>query len=200
MRILKARAFRRSRSKVAVVDTPRSAPAVARRALALFAVVAAALGADRQQLTGWLRDVGLWHELTPNEAVFLTSSAPSQKQIIAASWYSERLIVLLWALRLAEMPEANEQCDTSIFLALLPPYATTDATAFVGVATLRPETELVEQADAILELHWQARDAAINGHPPRCRVDLGIIQERHHAINWIIGYDDLPWDEVTTDT
>ena len=25
-------------------------------------------------------------------------------------------------------------------------------------------------------------------------------QERHHAINWVIGYDGLAWDDVTTDT
>jgi hypothetical protein len=31
-------------------------------------------------------------------------------------------------------------------------------------------------------------------------VDLEIVQERHHAINWVIGYDGAPWDEVTTDT
>jgi hypothetical protein len=31
-------------------------------------------------------------------------------------------------------------------------------------------------------------------------VDIEIIQERHHAINWVIGYEGLSWDEVTTDT
>ncbi|MEY2943079.1 MAG: hypothetical protein RLY97_1093, partial [Pseudomonadota bacterium] len=40
----------------------------------------------------------------------------------------------------------------------------------------------------------------LHNHSPEERVSLGIIQERHHAINWIIGYDGLDWDEVTTDT
>jgi hypothetical protein len=31
-------------------------------------------------------------------------------------------------------------------------------------------------------------------------IDIEIVQERHHAINWITEYDGLPWDEVTTDT
>jgi hypothetical protein len=31
-------------------------------------------------------------------------------------------------------------------------------------------------------------------------IDIEIVQERHHAINWVTGYDGLPWDEVTTDT
>jgi hypothetical protein len=31
-------------------------------------------------------------------------------------------------------------------------------------------------------------------------IDIEIVQERHHAINWITECDGLPWDEVTTDT
>jgi hypothetical protein len=72
--------------------------------------------------------------------------------------------------------------------------------AFVAEAKLRPEKELIECADQILDLHWTARDAKIKGLDPSQPVNLGIIQERHHAINWVIGYDGLAWDEVTTDT
>lgn len=89
-------------------DEPRSASTVAKRAIALFAVVAVVLGADREQLTEWLHDVELWQELTPNEAEVITASAPSAKQMIDASWYSERLIILLWALNLAEMPDPDD--------------------------------------------------------------------------------------------
>jgi hypothetical protein len=55
-------------------------------------------------------------------------------------------------------------------------------------------------ADELLNLHWRARDAEINGRPMPRDLDIEIIQERHHAINWVIGYEGLPWDEVTTDT
>jgi NADPH-dependent 2,4-dienoyl-CoA reductase/sulfur reductase-like enzyme len=55
-------------------------------------------------------------------------------------------------------------------------------------------------ADETMRLHWEARNAQIKGRPAALNVDLEIIQERHHAINWVIGYDALDWDEVTTDT
>lgn len=182
------------------VDVPRSASVVARRALALFGAVAVAFGADREQITGWLHDNELWRELTPAEVEFMESASPSEKQTINASWYSERLVVLVWALRLTEMPDADQQCDTSIFVDQLPPYAEVKAAEFINAATLRPQAELLEQRGAILDLHWIARDASIRNREDPPGVDLGIIQERHHAINWLVGYEGLDWDEVTTDT
>ena len=55
-------------------------------------------------------------------------------------------------------------------------------------------------ANELMHLHWQARDARIHSKPTPPHVNIEIIQERHHAINWVIGYEGLPWDEVTTDT
>lgn len=49
-------------------------------------------------------------------------------------------------------------------------------------------------------LHWEARNAILKGLNTSLSIDIEIIQERHHAINWLIGYDGLDWDEVTTDT
>lgn len=30
--------------------------------------------------------------------------------------------------------------------------------------------------------------------------DIEVIQERHHAINWLVGYETQSWSEITTDT
>jgi len=182
-------------------DEIRSATDVARRSLALFAVIGLALRADRTAVLEWLSENDLWQGLTPHEVGFVDSATPSRKQIIDAGWLSERLIVLLWALgHIAELPPADEQCDTSVFQYILPPFANLSVTEFVGRAQLRPDADLMATADQVLDLHWVARDAKIHGRAPRRPVDLETIQERHHAINWVIGYDGLPWDEVTTDT
>jgi hypothetical protein len=131
----------------------------------------------------------------------MDSPEPSRKQIINMSWQCERLIVLLWSLRQIEhLPVADEQCNPSIFQDFLPPYADISVDEFISRAQTRPDKELWEMCDEMLCLHWEARDAKINNRKPRRPADIEIIQERHHAINWVTGYDGLPWDEVTTDT
>jgi len=183
------------------LDEIRSANDVARRALVLFSVVGLALGAERSAILGWLAENDLWSDLAPSEADFIDTPDPSPKQIINASWLCERLIVLLWALGAIDLlPPADEQCDTAIFQDILPPFASASVTEFIVGAKLRPGAELIAMADAVLRLHWEARDARLKARAPRNPVDAEIIQERHHAINWVIGYDGLPWDEVTTDT
>jgi len=109
--------------------------------------------------------------------------------------------VILWALgAVDELPPADEQCDTSVFREILPPYSATNVADFLASAQLRPEAELIAVADDMRALHWEARDAEIKGSSIQPRVDTEVIQERHHAINWIIGYDGADWDDVTTDT
>jgi len=181
-------------------DRIRTPAEIARRALALFSVVGVSFGARREQVLGWLAEHGLDGELSPLEAGFLDDPAPSEDRLIDATWNSERLIVLLWALGLAEMPEADEECDPKLLQALLPPYAEVGVDAFIDAARLRPEVELDNMADRIRELHAEARQARREGREPRARVHGGIVQERHHAINWVSGYQGLAWDDVTTDT
>ncbi len=59
---------------------------------------------------------------------------------------------------------------------------------------------LVAMADSLLNCCWQVRDARIHDRAVPPHLDIGIIQERHHAIDWVIGYDGMPLDEVATDT
>jgi hypothetical protein len=181
-------------------DEIRSSVDVARRALALHASVAVSLGALREEVLAWLNENSLVSELSPFESQFLNDPEPSRRQIINVSWHSECLIMLLWALGLAELPRANKQCDTAMFLEIFPPYSEVEVADFLAKACLRPDEELIEMADRMLDLHWSARDAKINSKPASVPVDIEIIQERHRAINWVIGYDGVSWDEVTTDT
>lgn len=182
-------------------DEIREAPAIARRALALFAVVGIGLGAPTKQTAEWLRDESLWDELSPEELDFVTASTPTERQTVNASWRSEALLMLLWALGTIEkLPGLAEQRDTGAFQTILPPFAEVSVSQFVGAARRRTDEELLEMADTVMNSHWEARDARIHSRPMPTHLDIGIVQERHHAINWVIGYDGLPWDEVTTDT
>jgi hypothetical protein len=91
-------------------DEIRAAEEVARRALTLFAVVGLALRAERSAVLDWLTENDLWKELSPRERGFVDTPNPSRRQIIDASWQSECLIVMLWALgRLSALSPADEQ-------------------------------------------------------------------------------------------
>jgi len=182
-------------------DRVREAQEIARRSLALFGVIGLALRSPREEVLGWLKQASLWSELSPLELAYAESLSPTDRQRINASWRSEALLVLLWALGLVEqMPALNEQCDTSKFQAILPPFADITVDAFIASAQRRSEDVLLDMAADLLDAHWSARDALIHGKAMPAHLDIGIIQERHHAINWVIGYEGLPWDEVPTDT
>ncbi|MBT9517551.1 MAG: DUF4272 domain-containing protein [Methyloversatilis discipulorum] len=182
-------------------DEVREASEIARRALALFAVVGLALGAPKETTLTWLRGESLWDELSPEELKFVSALEPTERQRINASWRSEALLMLLWSIGVVkELPGLAEQCDAGNFQRVLPPFADVTVNEFISSAQRRSDDELFEMANELLDSHWEARDARINKKPMPANLDIGIIQERHHAINWVIGYDGLPWDEVTTDT
>src|SRR5687767_5298238 len=90
-------------------DRIRDSEAVARRSIVLYSVVARACGAEREDILAWLAANGLIADLSPEERAFMAATEPSERAIINFSWHSERLIVLLWALGLADMPEPDDQ-------------------------------------------------------------------------------------------
>ena len=49
--------------------------------------------------------------------------------------------------------------------------------------------------------HWATRNRDLDGQTETGDLNPGVVQERHHAANWLTCYDDgAEWDEVTTDT
>lgn len=167
----------------------------------LFAYVGVGLGAPRDEALAWLHEEGLWPELTSSERELFDTPEATKQQLTDASWKSESLMVLLWALnKFDDLPPSNEQCNTSLFQDYLPPFTDSSVEDFIGSATRRDDDTLLRKTDEILDLHWQARDARHRGQSKLANIDMEIIQERHHAINWVTGYEGLAWDEVTTDT
>src|ERR1700752_2663194 len=139
-------------------DEVRDCRQVARRALALFGVIGIALGAPRNDIIDWLKEENLWTELSPTESGYVLNPETTEQDTINASWQSEGLIVLLWALRKVEkLPAPNEQCDTSIFQELLPPFSDTSVAQFVASARCRSEEALRDMAEELKHFHSQAR-------------------------------------------
>jgi len=94
--------------------------------------------------------------------------------------------------KIQELPDSAMQCDTGVFKSVLPPFAKTSAQAFIEQATLIDQDRLWKQAELYLDDHWKARDARLHERSLPIGIDIEIVQEQHHAINWITGYGDLP--------
>ncbi len=66
--------------------------------------------------------------------------------------------------------------------------------------TQRHGNAALDQADVIYRYHWATTDARIKGQPSPAKLEGGVVQERHYVLNWLIGYMDQDWDDISTDT
>ena len=193
----------------------------------------------RTRILPWLESIGADSELEPAESSLIATPLGllDQKTRFNASWQSEGMVVLAWALQCAELPPVHIQCD---------PADTANAMGFLDDREntpmhgpiLRNEDEIGEWADTYMTLHWRLRlissnpgpldfvscVAAATWYPHRLdhldlvdndvsidgvRIDkldyskyrqtLSIVQERHQAFNWLLGFEQL-YSQVTTDT
>lgn len=171
---------------------------VAWRALALMLVAIKGEGLEDEIVQRVASDYALMPHLSPDELAFIRNSAPEQTDRIQFSWRYEATWTLFWALGyVEELRKPTDQCDVSRAAAIMQERS---APAFIADARLRPMAEILDQADLIYRYHWAVVDARVNGAPSPTGLHPGVVKERHHALNWLIGYMDQDWDEVSTDT
>ena len=171
------------------------------RAFCLFAVWLINTPTPREDIFLWIKNNDLWNSFSPEELKFIETESPTRQQKIDFSWHIERLYVLAWALgEIEDMIPSDQQGTIAEFKKAISPLNANSCKRYLKKAKLRDEIEVWELADQIEKLHWEARNAKINGIRPNKPVNLEIIQERHHAINWILWGHEESWDEVTTDT
>jgi hypothetical protein len=83
------------------------------------------------------------------------------------------------------------------------------------VQKIRSASEILDQQDLILRIHWSIRDAYINGRelpanlnwaqpdkwvPANASVAAGVVGQRHYSLNWLCNFMDAEWDDVDTPT
>ncbi|HEY4417709.1 MAG TPA: DUF4272 domain-containing protein [Verrucomicrobiae bacterium] len=182
------------------VEQIRGADEVARRCLVLYAVIAAGHEGPRTELVTWLQREKLWESASPNERSFLQSAIPTQQQRANATWRVEALAPLLWALGVvSELPPPTGLCDVQGLRRVLPPLMGL-VSEWLSAAQLRLDSEIHDANESIYQIHWAVRDAQLNGRPVPQEYYLSVVQERHYALNWLIGYCGQEWDDITTDT
>ena len=180
----------------------RQASEVGQRTLALFVVAlrAESLGTGKEIPTAELREQRptAFRLLTPNEASFLDAAAPEQQQIVNFTWRYEALFLLQWALGLVpDLPHPSRVCDVRTVARMMLDTSEEDVLAR---AALRPTAAVLDALDLHFRLHWAVRQARLDGKDGAKDVDAGVILERHHALNWLVRFEDADWDDVDTPT
>lgn len=173
---------------------------VAKRVIILNAVVHSAHGLDRQDVSAWLKSENIWDSVSPQERQFLEGSNPTEQDRINATWRAESVWTLLWALGKIETLELpTKECDIDFIQTLMLSPGTSCA-EFIKQSKLRSVAEILDATDLIYRIHWVVRDAQLNNQEIPGSFVPGIAYERHYALNWLVGYSDQEWDEITTDT
>ncbi len=133
---------------------------------------------------------------SPEETAYLAEFSPTQHQSVQFAWQYEAALPLAWALgrwddelglpdQIVDLPRLVELFNT--------------ASEWQNL-DLRDVSEILDQADLIYRLHWACRNASQADEEAPVGLDYGVVMERHKALNWLVGYCELEWDDVTTDT
>lgn len=174
--------------------TPRE---VADRLLALTLIAAKGEGLDQPTFMEVVAERNAAPLMTPRECAFADKPEPSMHERVQFSWRYEAAWVLLWALQLVDgmLGPPRQTCDPAELARIV------RDTPDLAAHGLRSVNDVLVEADLIYRYHWAVRQAGIEGRKPPAKLDEGVVMERHHALNWLIGYDDrADWDDVSTDT
>ena len=136
--------------------------------------------------------------LTPEEIAYVQDDNPDEKTKINYCWCYEPLYILEWVLGLVEGQDPVEICDVGLMVRNL--HAFESLEEICAKTQMRSTKEILDKADLIYRMDWAAVDARIHGFSGPGGIDHGVVQERHKALNWIIGFDGADWDDVTTPT
>jgi hypothetical protein len=176
----------------------RTTEEVALRAMALCIVAVKGEGIENKEIRKLVQKYQIADSFTPEERRFIDNPKPSEHDRIQFSWRYECYWVTLWALGFVDdLSRADKMCDVPKAVSFLRDLG---RDGFLKKAKLRPAREILDAADLIYRYHWATTDARINNPPAPAGLDSGVVQERHYVLNWLIGYMDQEWDDVTSDT
>jgi hypothetical protein len=184
--------------ETAAESTRRTTEQVATRAMALCIVAVKGEGLEQEIIDTLTKEYGLTSAFTPKEKEFINNPHLTQHDRVQFAWRYECYWVMLWALGYIDELERPESiCDVRLAVSFL---RENGRGGFLKQAKLRPQSELLDAADLIYRYHWAVVDARLNNRESPAGLDAGIVMERHYALNWLMGYMDQEWDDVSTDT
>lgn len=176
----------------------RGAQEIAYRAMALLVVAAKADGVEEEVVGKLIERYRLADHFSPDEKAFLADRSPSDHDRVQFVWRYEAAWVLLWALGYVDqLKMPTNVCDVR---KAIDTFLGRTAEQFIADAELRPIGRILDEADLIYRYHWAVVEARLNGKDAPAGLSPDVVLERHHALNWLIGYFNQEWDKVSTDT
>ena len=168
---------------------------VGKRIICLFCVSGTGFEPDDSAFIDYLKENDFWQYLSRQEATFLSNPQGHEQAQIKASWQMEALYFLLWAVKVVpELPFPIDQSSSNEFIESIPK-CDESPWPFIRSLQLRPLPEILDASDLIYRLHWATRH-----YGKKVNVNQEVVQEWHHAVNWLTNYDGEGWDWVATDT
>lgn len=176
----------------------RTKEVVAFRAMALIMVAVKGQDMEQSEVDKLVAAYGLEKYFSPKERAFIHDPAPSSKLRIQFGWRFESACTLFWALGFVDkLGKPEDECDPFELFSLM---KKGDARKFIADARMRPLGAILDQADLIYRYHWAVVEAATHSQSAPAGLSPDVTMERHHALNWLIGYMNQEWDDVSTDT
>jgi hypothetical protein len=176
----------------------RKTEEIAHRAIAICIAAVKGEGLEQATVDSLVTKFDALKFFSPDEAAFIKDPSPSQADRIKFSWRYECLWVTLWSLGYVEKLDRPENiCDVAKAVSFL---RYRDTAQFIKDAKLRPMKELLDQADLIYRYDWAVTNARVKNQPPPAKLEGGVVHERHYILNWLIGYLNQDWDDISTDT
>jgi len=202
IRALQARGIRILETLPGIATTAnsvrRSDAEVAGRALALMCVALKGETGDQALVETVIGQYGAVEYFTGEELGFLGDPEPTRQDRVNMTWRYEGVKTLLWAIDLLDELGPEDTIADAAELGNL--FRSLGTDGLFEQACLRPQAELLDATDHIYRLNWAMTDARVNGEAGPSSAHAGVVYERHYALNWLIGYAGLDWDDMRTDT
>jgi len=172
---------------------------IAQRAIAVSIAAIKAEGLEQEIIEQVIEHFGAHSFFSKEEAIFIREQQPSKEDLGKFSWRYECLLILLWSLNLVETLDfPSEICDVASLVSIIQKAGSFEQ--LLDKATVRNTHQILDQADLIYRMNWACVNARVKQQPTPANMHPGIVYGRHYALNWLIGYQNLDWDNMRTDT
>ncbi len=173
----------------------RNVENIGKRIICLFCYAGTRFNPENENFITYLKQHNFWPYLSKEEKNFLNNPVGHNQAKINATWRMEALYFLLWSVKvISDLPWPEVESSSSDFIDVMPALDESPW-PFIKNLKLRSVSEIMEASDLIYRLHWAARS-----YGEKVAINKSVIQEWHHAVNWLTNYDGEDWDWVATDT